>query len=99
MFVAGGVYLLGIAAALLVMAALFGGVLDFVHHRVLWPWRAAMMSDGQRQVRERLMQQSWWFSEDEATMEMLQDIARDAQDISHVRDKWRAARARREGDA
>jgi hypothetical protein len=37
---------------------------------------------------DRLMGNSWWFSEDKTTQELIADLSRDGVSVSDARDKW-----------
>jgi uncharacterized protein (DUF2235 family) len=54
-------------------------------------YRKQGKGEGWCERNSEIMSQSWWFSEDEATMEMLQRMAKD-RDVSQNRDEWRRAR-------
>lgn len=46
-------------------------------------------NSGQDYERLRLMNDSWWFSEHEPTMHLLQDLAQAKTDIIDIRHNWR----------
>jgi hypothetical protein len=46
--------------------------------------------EGQQHARNRLANDSWWFSESPETCELLRDLSRGV-DVSTAREKWRKA--------
>lgn len=88
-FMNAGVWILGYVAALLILLGLCSWVLHEANERIIRPWWARAVAEGQRDVRERLLRDSNWFSEDVATMNLVKRLALDHQDISAAREAWR----------
>jgi hypothetical protein len=58
-------------------------------------WRHKDWCDGIDHARAVLSCDAWWFSEDNDTLRVLQRLA-NGDDVSKVREEWRATRAARE---
>lgn len=52
--------------------------------------------DGIQESRYRLRSDAWWFSEDEPTMRLLQDLA-EPMSVDDAREKWRERRREQKG--
>ena len=85
-----------VLGAAVVFAALLGAgayTLDWLHRRVVEPWRVRVAQAEYDRFRDRLMTDSWWFSEDPPTMALVQEMASTIYDVSRARENWRRARA------
>jgi hypothetical protein len=51
----------------------------------------ARYDSNQRYLRDKLQSHSWWFSEDEPTMRLLQNLAL-GRNVSEIREQWRKER-------
>ncbi len=89
LFMNAGVWILGYVAALLILLGLCWWVLHEANERIIRPWWARAVAEGQRGVRERLLRDASWFSEDPATFHLIIRLANDAQDISAICETWR----------
>lgn len=52
-----------------------------------WSW-----NEGQNDYRNQLKSYAWWFSEDEATMKLIQDLSTN-EDVNTIRERWHKARS------
>lgn len=91
-FIAGSVYVLGFVGVLVLSVGALAWFGEWFDRRVIQPWKAEQQGIGQREARDRLLSNSWWFSEDKATFDLLVALARDGQNIDQIRDTWRKAR-------
>lgn len=91
-FIAGSVYVLGFVAALVLAVGVLMWFWEWFDRRVIQRWKVEQQGIGQRLVRDRLLRNAWWFSEDKATMDLLVALATDGQNIDQIRDVWRKAR-------
>lgn len=91
-FISGSVYVVGFVAVLLLAVAVFFWLVEGFQRRVIIPWQNQQQGIGQRDVRDRLLRDADWFSEDPATYHLIVALARDSSDISRTRDIWRGQR-------
>ena len=91
-FISGSVYVVGFITVLLLAVAAFLSIVEWFQRRVVIPWQDQQQGIGQHAVRDRLMRDANWFSEDPATYNLIGALARDSGDISHIRDIWRGQR-------
>lgn len=68
------------------------GVFGLSHHIFQKYYEKGQQAQWEKDSR-RFMDWSYWFSEDEATRLLIQNLARDG-DVSAVRDKWRKDRTK-----
>lgn len=89
-----GSCLIVLGAAVVFVALLGAGAytLDWLHRRVVEPWRVMVAQTEHDLFRDRLMADSWWFSEDPPTMALVQEMASTTYDVSRARENWRLAR-------
>lgn len=88
-FMKAGVWILGFTVALLIFFGMFLWVIHEANRRIVRPWWARAVTEGQNSLRDRLLRDAYWFNEDPATMHLIMRLARDAQDISATRETWR----------
>lgn len=69
--------------------------LEAFDRRVMHPWRTRIEQAWHDHLMQRRLSDSWWFSEDPATMNLLVNMARGL-DVSEARERWRAERAAKE---
>lgn len=89
-YLAGGLAAISGAAAVAIAVCVWGAD---VAHAILARIELRGEQREHDRFRDRLLRDSWWFSEDEATMHMVIDLVRD-NDISDVRERWRKARTK-----
>lgn len=77
----GGIVVFAVAG--LIIALILHWIQDMQAMRCRDQWH-----DGRTFERNILEKTSWWFSEDDATMLLLQDLAKGT-DIAQVREEWR----------
>jgi hypothetical protein len=84
---------LGGVVALAGACAAFGFLFEAV---VEWKQSTHLRSfeEGQQDTRDRLMSDSWWFSECEATMKLIQNLAK-GMGADDARSTWRYARTKK----
>jgi hypothetical protein len=91
-FVSGSVYVVGFVAVLLLAVAVFLWLIEWFQRRVVIPWQDQQRGIGQHDVRDRLMRDANWFSEDPATYNLIVALAQDSSDVSRTHDIWREQR-------
>jgi hypothetical protein len=78
--------------AIVIVAAVVFGCLWFVDGFLDWrkePHQRSFL-EGRANERNRLLQDSWWFSESPATCELLRDLGNQLS-VYEAREKWRKA--------
>lgn len=85
-----------VTAALLAAILVCAGVVAVLRgvELMFMRWHSMGEVDGFRRAQDRLMQNSWWFSEDLPTMTLLQRLSADGYDVSNLREQWRKSRSK-----
>lgn len=90
----GGVLIvLGAGVVLVAFVGVSCLMVAWVYRSVLLPIEAKAAQAEYARVCDRLRSDAWWFAEDDATRELIADMASPSWNVSQGRERWRRRRA------